>query len=130
MTKPKFEYPAYGPIKQTLTLDQAQLLGDVDAPPHTVLSFFTMDGQPVTRKRTYRQKVRSAWTFKALCNIEEVRAFFTAAEGEYIKYTHYDGIVWTIIVTGKTFPTFSDGLRVGSLETYTFKLNVDRWLYA
>lgn len=126
-----FQYPAYGDSPKTiLTLDRAQVLGDVDAPPHTLTSFFTMDRQPVTRKKTLRQKVRSAWTFKALCNIEEVRAFFAAAEGEYIKYTHFDGSVWTLIIAGKSFPTESDGLRANEVETYSFKLNVDRWPHA
>jgi hypothetical protein len=125
-----FAFPAYETEQTVLSL-RAQMFGDIDIPQGKVLFFRTMDGKAVTRVVNTRAAVESRWSFVAVCDLVQVRQFFRLAEGQYIKYTHYDGTEHVIMLKDKVLPAKSDGKRgyIDQLpvDTYDINLVVDRW---
>ncbi len=132
----RFAYPAYANIVdgqpqfiQTLDLS-AQVLGDVDVIADQQILFFTMDGKSVTRKASQFQRLKSNWSFNAVCNIEIVRNFFKAAEGQYVYYRHYTGTEYVLMVTSANFSVRGGPFTRYNGEdhvTHHFDLQVDRW---
>jgi hypothetical protein len=131
-----FEYPAFNPA-QSLTI-RAQMTGDADASPQAQILLFTMDGRSITRNKSKYSKILSTWNFTTITNMEEIRAFFRKAEGEYIKYTHYDGSQWILILIGASYAFTSSSGRANIYTdegrrdhiTHDFSLTVERWASA
>lgn len=131
-----FRYPAFNPVHE-LTI-RAQLQGDTDRSPQEQVLLFTMDGLSLTRSKSKYATYRSNWDFKTVDNIEEIRAFLRKAEGEYIRYTHYDGSEWIIILVEQSYPVRTAKGRASYIEngerfdrvTHDFTLVVERWAAA